>query len=338
MGYSSYLCKHCDRGILSEDATDKGINEWMAEVVMLSPKGNMVVETEYSGYEGHYEKFSMNDSVWAHKACWELAGRPDYASYDGPSRFDPNQGAGGKDVLIVDPRITDEAERERILAEGLARRNQRLYEWRAEKACEMAAKAKRAYYIKQQGGEMWRLRYHCGQDFERDENGEFLRGEDGRGIKAPNRWYYYDNLDVDHEGDESTFEGTEAELKAHLAKLWEDFLASDELKGYQDFCAERSRKHREERIEQLKAEGRFKPTYGPRRIDGKEVWPVYWVADELYIEDLRDEFWHGEGCQAKAQAKADELNAAWAASGYVVDQKKLDEDEDDGTLDWDGDE
>ena len=336
MGYSSYLCKHCDHGILSEDATDEGINEWMAEVVMLSPNGKMVVDTEYSGYEGEYERFSMNGSVWAHKACWELAGKPEFATYDGPSRSDPNQGAGGKDELIVDPRITDEAERERILTEGIARRKERLYSYKAERACGLAAKAKRDHYIKQHEGEMWRLRYYYGQDFERDESGEFLRGEDGRGIRTMNRWYYCDQLDVDHDGGELTFEGTEDECKAHLAKLWEEFLASDELKGYVAFCTERARKHREERIEKLKVEGRFRPTYGPRQIDGKEIWPVYWVEDELYIEDLRDESWHGDGCKTRAQARADELNAAWAASGYKVAHKKLDEDED--GLDWDGDE
>lgn len=329
MGYSSYRCKHCDEGILSEDATDKGINEWMAEVVMLSPNGNMVVDTGYSGYEGHYEKFSMNNSVWAHKACWELAGKPEYDAYDGPSPSDPNQGSGGKEALIVDPRIKDEAERERVLAEGMARRNQRLFELRANYVEDWIAQAKRKYYIKKLDGEMWRLRFDYFETTEYGDDHTPLRPKDGT------MWYVSDRLDVDFDktDDARIFRDTEDELKTHLAKTWADFLESDECKEYLAFRKKQRDKHRAAEVEKCKTEGRYEVTYGPRRDkDGKEIWPCHFVHDKLYLMDdrsLRDEFWHGDGSAEKAQEKADRMNAEWAASGYEVDWSRADDDEED---------
>ena len=47
MGYSSYLCKHCDHAIVDASATDEGINGWMGHVVMMTENGSRMVEPEY---------------------------------------------------------------------------------------------------------------------------------------------------------------------------------------------------------------------------------------------------------------------------------------------------
>lgn len=228
MGYSSYCCKHCDLAILSHDATDEGLNEWMAEVVMLNDEGSRLVVPKYSGYAGQYEEFALNGSVWVHKACWELAGKPEFESYDGPSLYDPNQGAGGKDCLVVDPRVTDEDERARLLAVGLEKRAERQYYWKAHTVEEWMQERRQA---------SWRQRFSCYAKICLTETGALLRDADGNVVEDPESCVYYDILDDAHT--EHTFKGSKAECEAHLASLWDEFMKSDECKAYLDFLEER---------------------------------------------------------------------------------------------------
>jgi len=231
MGYSSYKCKRCGHGILSEDATDEGINEWMAEVVILAPNGNMTVDTQYTGYVGDYERFDHQGSVWLHKACWELAGRPDCDAFDGGSVSDDHQGAGGPHAHIIDPRIKNEDKRARLLANGLEKREVRhrrcvaftVQDWFDD----------RSYHLEREqvGDEPWRLRYTYYQGFMRDDEGKPVLSDPGvpwSYVEDPTGWAYRDRLEMDEP--EHVFTGTEDELKAHLASLWAQFLESDELK------------------------------------------------------------------------------------------------------------
>ena len=95
-------------------------------------------------------------------------------------------------------------------------------------------------------------------------------------------------------------------------------MESDEARAYVARRAEIRAEYHREHIEQCKIEGRFKPTYGPRTIDGKEEWPVYYIIDEMHHKFEKDEsklFW-GDGCRTRAEARAKVLNEEWAAAGY----------------------
>jgi len=304
MGYSSYLCKHCDHGIMDAGSTDEGINEWMAHAVMMSDNGSRLIEPEYGGYSGDYERFDL----WAHFACWELAGKPEFGAYDGLSKHDPDQGGGSfrGSHDMIDPRIKDEAERARLLAAGIKLRDERRYNHNAREVHEWMDKEDREYHREKFNGEMFRFRYTYSNCYDKDDEGEYTKRED--------RFAIYDKLDA--ERDEVTFDGTEEELKAHLSALWSAFLESDEHAAYLAHREAEIAKYRAEELEKYKIEGRFNITYGPKRdADDKEIWPVHQVDDQLqYRTD--QEWFHGDGSKTRCMAKAKLLNEAWAAAGY----------------------
>jgi hypothetical protein len=306
MGYSSYLCKHCDKGIVDASATNEGINEWMAHVVMMTANGSRMVEPEYDGYEGHYERF-CDGAVWVHNACWEIAGKPEFDAYDGPSGYDPDQGGGSfrGSLDIIDPRITDEAERARLLAEGIAARTKKRYDHNARQVHDWTDQEDSEYHREKHNGEMFRQRYTYGNKYSEDGEGGYTKHE--------NAWVVYDELD--RERDEVTYAGTEDELKAHLTALWNAFQESDEHAAYIARAEEMTAAYYAEQIEKFKTEGRFKTTYGPKQVDGQEVWPVHQVKDDLHYR-MDKEWFHGDGAKARCQAKADKLNEAWAAAGH----------------------
>jgi hypothetical protein len=306
MGYSSYLCKHCDKGIVDAGSTDTGINDWMSHVVMMTANGSRMVEPEFGGYAGEYERFT-DGAVWVHNACWEVAGKPEFDAYDGPSGYDPNQGAGSfrGDHDVIDPRITDEAERGRLLAEGIEARSKRQYDSHARTVHDWTDQEDSDYHREKHNGEMFRQRFTYGNKYTDDGEGNYTKHE--------NAWAVYDELD--RERDEATFAGTEDELKAHLTAVWDAFLESDEHAAYIARAEEMTAEYYAEKTEELKETGRFKTTYGPKEIDGKEVWPVHQVKDDLHFGTDK-EWFHGDGSNTRCQAKADKLNEAWAAAGY----------------------
>lgn len=258
MGNSSYLCKHCNQSIVGYPT--KGINEWMNSVVMLAPNGSRMCESSYSGYEGHYEDFSMNGSVWVHQACWELNGEPEFSAYDGPSSWDPNQGFGGPDTFIIDPRIKDEETRQRLLAEGLARYEQIVRENNARRVFEWFDPNEQKYHSEECKKDPWRLRYRYLQRALRDVDDNAVHNDPDKPwqvAKDPTGWVYYDNLDEEVEGE---FRGTKEEMKAHLAALWAQFVESDERKEMVALRQKRIDEARAQYLEELKVEGRYQVT------------------------------------------------------------------------------
>lgn len=112
MGYFSYNCKTCQHPALSAQAADHEINTWMTDCVVLFENGDRV-SGEYNGY-GRVGIYSAADQeveyvapCLYHRACWEIAGKPDYS---GPSTDADDQGwffnDGDHDML--DPRSTHE--------------------------------------------------------------------------------------------------------------------------------------------------------------------------------------------------------------------------------------
>lgn len=335
MGFSSYLCKHCDKSIVDAGSADDGINVWMAEVVMMTANGSRMVEPKFGGYSGEYERF-CSDAVWVHTACWEIAGKPEFDAYDGPSKHDPNQGGGSYrgSLDIIDPRITDEAERASLLAAGIAVRNQRRFDHNARKVHDWTDQEDIEYHREKHNGEMFRFRWTYYSDYLRGEDGEYVRGEDGHGVDDPTAWSVSDELDDELADEKRVFRGTEEDMKAHLTAKWNAFLESDEHAAYIARAEEMTAEYYAEKIEELKTEGRFQTTYGPKQdAEGNEIWPVHQVKDELHYGTDK-EWFHGDGAKTRAQAKADKLNEAWAAAGYSdeftkgFDKVTYDEDDD----------
>jgi hypothetical protein len=111
MGFFSWNCKSCGHPALVSNATDKGINDWMTDVVVLSKDGSRNFG-QYDGYgrAGHWD-YNGDDGddcgggepCLYHRACWEVAGKPAYSS---PSTNADDQGwffdDGAHDLL--DPR------------------------------------------------------------------------------------------------------------------------------------------------------------------------------------------------------------------------------------------
>jgi len=263
MGYSSYLCKHCDKGIVDTNGTDKGINEWMAHVVMMSENGSRMIEPEYGGYEGEYERFSLSGAVWVHFACWEAAGKPEFEAYDGPSDGDPDQGAGSfrGSHDIIDPRITDEDERARLLAEGIAARTKRQFDRRSCDVRDWMQMMESSYIEEEYQEHPWKRRWSLYETYPHTPEGEFIRGSEKDGTW----WGISDALNNELPDAETILRGTEEEVLAEMAHRWAQFLESDEHAAYMARAKELSDAYYREELEKHKITGRYQVSYCPPR-------------------------------------------------------------------------
>lgn len=146
MGFSSYKCKHCSHSILHTGSTDEGINDWMQHAVILGENGSRLIVDEFSGYVGEYDEKvggDLGENVWVHQACWEMAGKPEFSDYDGPSQYAPDQGHFfSTEHDMIDPRIEDPQLREELLREGQKRREQARFDVRAIQVAQWVADAK----------------------------------------------------------------------------------------------------------------------------------------------------------------------------------------------------
>lgn len=94
MGFFSQNCEGCGHPLLSVHAVNQ-INQWMVNVVAISPSGS-IVRGEYDGYgrviDGnitHDCAVGYDSTTW-HEACWLMAGRP--SEYTGQSDWASDQG------------------------------------------------------------------------------------------------------------------------------------------------------------------------------------------------------------------------------------------------------
>jgi hypothetical protein len=90
MGMFSWDCNGC--GFAMRDCRSCSEGGWMAHAVCLTPDGSRVIG-QYDHY-GNLGSFNLVDlsgkfAIY-HKACWELAGKPEY---DRPARHSHDQGA-----------------------------------------------------------------------------------------------------------------------------------------------------------------------------------------------------------------------------------------------------
>jgi len=215
MGMFSWNCKACGHPALCENATDKGINEWMTEVVVLGNDG--MTEGHYDGYGRVNGQtifvMGLHGPCLYHKACWLYECEP---GYDGkPSKHSFDQGwffdTGEHDMLepgVDHPPGTLEK------AQGL--RAARLRIQRARKALGMY---ERGQSLTGQGNlwPCWSARWSVHPR----HNGEgFMLCDDLNGD-----WYEHD-----------TYE----EAEAHAQKLWTDFVTAEVPKLQNLLCEDGS--------------------------------------------------------------------------------------------------
>lgn len=332
MGFFSYNCKECGHPLLSQGATDPGINDWMVEAVVLTGEGSRILG-EYDGYGrvGDYEIDYGEDVACLHRACWEVAEKPEYEKYGSPSDSASDQGFFFDcEHDLIDPRITED--RDRLLQEGIAARTKRRFDARARDVFEWLASEDPEF-------EPWKKRFSFGKVY-----------EDGKIVL--NTWYCVDSFGELFKSDE-TFHGTSEDIEAMLQGFWSDFVASPECKALLARAEEIKAEAQARYHETLKAEGRFEVGYSPSKVGGDIVdgrtmhRELFYVNDKLSYTQVatfdyegtprdfgpRDPNYSGNHSPewearveenrvetreraAKANAEAVRLNKAWAAEGY----------------------
>jgi len=320
MGFFSYICKECGHSILSPYSVDPEINAWMKDAVVLSPCGSRVIG-EYDGYGrvgGGYEDDHSYDGVWLHQACWEKAGKPEYDHYDGPSKGADDQGYFFRyEHDVIDPRITDLAERVRLLDEGKTARAQRWYDGHATDVYEWLYEAPE-WKDPEDVKEPWRQRFSYRESIAWDEEkDEPLLDENGKRYKEGfNIW---DKLDSDAEYPK--FMGTENELKAHLAAKWATFVESDECRAYIVRAEELRGEARLRRLAELKEEGRYEASRRLVRLDDGKMQAMWYVEDKMHYQKVGNEH-PGTWGRDEVQKDAKRLNDEWAAAGYPWEERE----------------
>ncbi len=333
MGFFSFLCKECGHPLLCAQAADKGINDWMTQAVVLTPRGSRLIG-EYDGYGSVGGCDDLDNAACLHKACWELAGKPEWSYYDSVSEYAPDQGFFFDDGAhdMIDPRI--KYGREDLLRKGIEARTQARFDARARDVSEWINEHE--YDDK----EPWENRFSYGRCY---KDGKRLEGK----FYLTDRW---DMLSLPE-----AFDGTEAEVRAVLAKHWDEFTKSDYCSKLLARAVELRGESRLKYLENLKAIGRYEVGYGVSRtggdlVDGRKVGcQKFYVRDNMTYENVVEFDYEGtprefvgdpdypgnhspewearveenradaRARRAKADAEAARLNAEWAAKGYPAE-------------------
>ena len=89
MGMFSWDCNGC--GFAMRDCPSCSESAWMGHAVCLTPDGSRVIaKYDHYGNLGSFNLVDQGKFAIYHKACWELAGKPEY---DRPARHSHDQGA-----------------------------------------------------------------------------------------------------------------------------------------------------------------------------------------------------------------------------------------------------
>ena len=329
-----YQCKHCKRPV--HDYTTEGINEWMKEAVVMMEDGTRLVggfDSEHGHKVGDRE--SEPGGMWLHKVCWEAAGRPEFDAYENPSVRKDELAYGDEELWIVSPEITDEAERERVLAEGIAGHKQRMFDEKSRRVDDWVEQDPE-WQSEQQRERPWEQRFQV-----------YTRPKGDTAVQI------YDALD-DTGALYEDFDGTEEEATAECKRRWAEWLLSDEFKALRARRKELEAQWKTEQMVKLKKEGRFDVGYRPSKKGGdmmngrKMNRTMFYVKDKLTYDyvaefDFSDELTPKEyetdpefdgNNSAEWEARVEEfraetgrirdladntcerLNAAWAEAGH----------------------
>jgi hypothetical protein len=252
MGFFSYDCKHCGHPMLSEYATDPGINEWMSEAVVVHGEDPVHhLSGTYDGY-GRLSSASwdsLEGEVWVHLACWEVAGRPGESSYDGGSKGSEDQGYffNDGDHDLIDPRIKDPEKRTELLAAGIDSRTRRRFD----------AKARQVADWKFDGppdkkGKPWLSRW---------STHEIKHGDNAGKFRLWDKWGVHNDV-------------VDENPEARAQELWEQFEQTSEF----DALLHRAREIRDDArkkalVDWIENKNRFE-VYGAGKAGGYEVYDM----------------------------------------------------------------
>jgi hypothetical protein len=266
----SWNCPHCNLSVVHQG--DPGISEWQQEAILLSPCGDRI-SGSYDGY-GHLNDTEITDymmnggsSILAHKACWEVAGKPDHKFYAEKGLKSTDARDQGHffndDHDLIDPRITNPEERTRLLETGRAARTVQQFNAKAELVGGILVEAKRL-----PPESRWMARYSIW---------EKKGGMAGHCLT--------DKLGGLAGQDMATLE----EVAQLGQSLWGQWVESEEFQTFklrhEEMVAERQLRH----IENLKREGRFDVIEDPRNGDVVET-DRGTRTHQRYISSVRDNF------------------------------------------------
>lgn len=302
MGMFSYLCKECRHPLLSKGATNPGINDWMCRAVILTNRGETFIG-EYDGYGRAGGEDDLEYHACLHEACWEKAGKPNFADYGSPSDHAPDQGwfFDDGDHDLIDPRITEG--RDELLKAGIEARVRARFDEKARLLRELITPSK--YNPETPAKKRFSL-------MGRYEDGELVEGG----------WTIGDRLDLLSE-DEHYDDGEEAEVWARLEARFQADLESPEGKALLARGIEIRDEGRRAYLENVRSTGRYVVGYCPSRHPDLQRGHVtkFYVRDEMMFKDVAVFDYTGEADDHKdrmnkAVAEAARLNAAWVAEGY----------------------
>jgi hypothetical protein len=336
MGVFSWTCPHCDHSILVH--AHRGINEWMTKAVVLEPCGDRMSGT-YDGYgnldDGEITDAMYSGAIMAHLACWEVAGSPEFGFYADKGLTSESAADQGyffsTEHDLIDPRITDPAERELLLSEGRRAREAARFDEKARSVTEILIDARDL-----EPEDRWSARF---------------------GIWEPTglmKGYAV----TDKLGDLAAVDlATEQEAVATGRRLWGMWLESDEFKTVVARAKELDLECRAAALARLKEKGRFTVSYGPAKGDsithaneptwtgGRSIYRVIDALDhsfekvfdgpnlELGVKTFdgdapeHEEIWErrvnemrasGRRSADLAKDEAARLNKEWADAGYPV--------------------
>jgi hypothetical protein len=339
---------HCEHSILVQ--ADGGINDWMRDAVALLSTGERI-EGTYDGYGNlnPHDRSIPSRSVVVHRACWEVAGKPEfsyYAEHDLSSQYADDQGFYFHDEHdLIDPRITDGVERARLLEEGRERRVKTRFDERAQHFCLLLLDSRN-----EDPETAWEVWFPVFNDY---EEGCFRIAS---------------RLEEDRLCDQRKFDGFD-EAKRSARELWSTWVQSEEFAALKTRSDELLQQTRQRQYEKLKDEGTYKVSY--KTVDGDlhagtegdrtevldpDLWKghrrVYFVQNKLtravvFVADGPDKALgretflkqpgyrgnHSPEWEARvsalraatseslriAQETADRLNAEWATAGYPME-------------------
>lgn len=336
MGVFSWTCPHCDHSILAH--ADPGINEWMREAVVLEPCGDRMSGI-YDGY-GRIGDDEITDAMYAgavmvHLACWEASGEPEFGFY-------ADKGLSSDSALdqgyffdtehdLIDPRISDPGERERLLSEGRRAREAGRFDSKARDVAEILAAARDL-----EGENRWSARFGIWEP--KGQMTDYAVTDKLGGLAARGL-------------------ATDEEAINTARRLWAQWLETDEFKTLVARAKELDLESRAAALAHLMEDGRFTVSYGPAQGDsitraGERTWTggrsIYRVLDRLdhhfevvfdgpnlelgvqtfdgdapdhkAVWDVRVEAMRVAGRKSAELAKAEaaRLNKEWAEAGYPV--------------------
>jgi hypothetical protein len=273
---------------------------------------------------------------WLHRACWEMAGRPDAEAFEKPSKTISEEGYIQRESLwVITPDVTDEAERTQLLADGKVAHEKRVFD-------QMATE----------------LDNHI------ETNPEYMDEDERefpyRQLFRVSAWSGNVTIIGRLRNDYHEFDGTPDEAEAECKRLYEEFMASDECKALKARRAELTAIWEAKQLAKFKEEGRYEVSRRPAKGDtikteGERDWTgsrsFFTVSDKLEYETIEefdgpdkalgrktfiaDEERTEKGYASKewevrldaihaamdesrnmAQALADRLNQEWADAGY----------------------